>query len=132
MNQAAPLPVPSEESNSPKAAAPVRGPLNALMLEMEQEDLLSPLSSPSASPTPTREFPAPVAKAPPPAMDHLEELRELKNQILTLDDPRRLQAVVDLVEGTGLYKMTEESFDFDLCALDRMTLERLQACLNGR
>lgn len=40
--------------------------------------------------------------------------------------------MVDLVEGTGLYKMTEESFDFDLCTLDKMTLERLQACLNGR
>ncbi|KAH6938946.1 hypothetical protein HPB50_015070 [Hyalomma asiaticum] len=127
----------SEESNSPKvAAAPAMGPLSALMLKMEQEDLLSPLSSASASPTPTREVvAAPLAKAPPPppsTADNLQELQELKKRILTLEDPRRLQAVVDLVEGTGLYKMTEESFDFDLCTLDKMTLERLQACLNGR
>lgn len=97
------------------------------MLEMEQEDLLSPLSSPSASP-----------REPPPLIkmkhgsDHLQELRELKTRILNLEDPHRLQAVVDLVEGTGLYKMTEASFDFDLCALDPMTLDRLQECLNGR
>ncbi|CAN8011526.1 unnamed protein product [Ixodes pacificus] len=142
-----PAPVIKEEPESPRPSSvpTTRGPLNALMLEMEQEDLLSPLSSPSASPREEdegeeeeEEMPtvtanaAPAVANPPVVADHLRELRELKSRILNLEDPHRLQAVVDLVEGTGLYKVTEASFDFDLCALDPMTLDRLQECLNGR
>ncbi|XP_064475075.1 protein AF-9-like isoform X2 [Ornithodoros turicata] len=144
-----PVPSPGPPPPSSPGAVPAstaRGPLNALMMEMEQEDLLSPLSSPSASSPEHHQRTSAAAHGVTPdesvrrvennlvsrSGEHIKELKELKSRILNLNDPHRLQAVVDLVEETGLYKMTSATFDFDLCALDPMTLDKLQDCLNGR
>lgn len=68
---------------------------------------------------------------PPPPATHLTEeyvsqLRELQHKIMTLEDNAELQRVVQVIAETGQYEITKKTFDFDLCALDRSTVKRLQ------
>lgn len=81
--------------------------------------------------------PAPAAAPPPPpqphsttahvvAPDYMAELQELHHKIMTLQDNKELQQVVELIAETGNYEITSRTFDFDLCKLDRHTVQRLQ------
>lgn len=58
--------------------------------------------------------------------EYLEELRQLQHRIMTLEDNSELQEVVEIIASTGCYEVTSKTFDFDLCALDRGTVQRLQ------
>lgn len=58
--------------------------------------------------------------------DYMSILRELQHKIMTLQDNAELQRVVSLIAETGHYEITAQTFDFDLCALDRDTVRRLQ------
>lgn len=63
--------------------------------------------------------------------DYLRLLQDLQRRIGLLDDDALVQKLVDLIEESGQYETTEETFDFDLCALDRRTIQRIQEFFNG-
>lgn len=65
---------------------------------------------------------------PPPLLseDYVSQLKELQQKIMTLQDNQELQRVVQVIAETGQYEITKKTFDFDLCALDRRTVQRLQ------
>ncbi|KAG4068326.1 hypothetical protein HA402_007846 [Bradysia odoriphaga] len=59
--------------------------------------------------------------------DYMSQLKELQHKIMSLEDNNELQQVVEMIIETGNYEITgEKTFDFDLCALDRTTVQRLQ------
>ncbi|KAH8243356.1 hypothetical protein KR032_006831 [Drosophila birchii] len=61
--------------------------------------------------------------------EYLSELQELHHKIMTLQDNEELQHVVEMIAATGCYEITHKTFDFDLCKLDRVTVQRLQEFL---
>ncbi|KAJ8876401.1 hypothetical protein PR048_020846 [Dryococelus australis] len=66
--------------------------------------------------------PAPECFTP----DYVSQLKDLQHKIMTLEDNTELQRVVQVIAETGQYEITKKTFDFDLCALDRRTVKRLQ------
>lgn len=62
----------------------------------------------------------------PTPVDYLSQLRTLQQKIMALQDNSELQQVVEMIAATGCYEITSRTFDFDLCALDRSTVQRLQ------
>ncbi|XP_055381034.1 protein AF-9 isoform X2 [Condylostylus longicornis] len=58
-------------------------------------------------------------------LDYISELKELQEKIMTLQDNNELQKVVEIIAATGRFEITNKTFDFDLCALDRNTIQRL-------
>lgn len=58
--------------------------------------------------------------------DYVSQLKDLQQKIMTLQDNKELQRVVQVIAETGQYEITKKTFDFDLCALDRRTVQRLQ------
>lgn len=58
--------------------------------------------------------------------NYMTILKELQHKIMTLQDNNELQKVVQLIAETGKFEITAQTFDFDLCALDRSTVRRLQ------
>lgn len=58
--------------------------------------------------------------------DYLSELKSLQHKIMALQNNNELQQVVEMIAATGCYEITSKTFDFDLCALDRTTVQRLQ------
>ncbi|GAB0088042.1 hypothetical protein DMENIID0001_024190 [Sergentomyia squamirostris] len=63
---------------------------------------------------------------PPLSVDYMSELKDLQHKIMTLQDNNELQQVVEMIAATGQYEITSKTFDFDLCALDKGTVQRLQ------
>lgn len=73
--------------------------------------------------------------SPPPTSlsnDYMSELKELQHKIMNLQDNNDLQQVVEMIAATGQYEITSKTFDFDLCALDRSTVERLVSFFHHR
>lgn len=68
--------------------------------------------------------PLPEEKAFTP--DYMSELKELQHKIMTLQDNTEIQDIVQMVVETGQFEITKKTFDFDLCTLDRSTVQRLQ------
>lgn len=62
----------------------------------------------------------------PTPVDYISQLRTLQQKIMALQDNSELQQVVEMIAATGCYEITSRTFDFDLCALDRTTVQRLQ------
>lgn len=58
--------------------------------------------------------------------DYMSELRDLQQKIMTLQDSNELQQVVEMIAATGQFEVTSKTFDFDLCKLDRNTVQKLQ------
>ncbi|KAI3375863.1 hypothetical protein L3Q82_004139 [Scortum barcoo] len=52
---------------------------------------------------------------------YLDELVELHKRLMTLREGHILQQIVNLIEETGHFHITNTTFDFDLCSLDRST-----------
>lgn len=57
---------------------------------------------------------------------YVNQLKELQHKIMTLQDNEDLRRVVQVIAETGQYEITKKTFDFDLCTLDRRTVQRLQ------
>lgn len=57
------------------------------------------------------------------------EMVILQKRISELQDSNVLQRIVDIIEDTGHYEMTNVSFDFDLMKLDDVTIRKLKNCL---
>ncbi|XP_077290422.1 ENL/AF9-related superfamily elongation complex transcription factor [Arctopsyche grandis] len=58
--------------------------------------------------------------------DYMIQLKELQKRIMTLQSNEELERVVNLIAETGKYEVTKKTFDFDLCLLDRTTVQQLQ------
>ncbi|XP_063906420.1 protein AF-9 [Zophobas morio] len=58
--------------------------------------------------------------------DYFGLLRGLQTKIMALKDNSDLQKVVKLIAETGRYEVSAHTFDFDLCLLDRSTVQQLQ------
>ncbi|XP_034020761.1 protein AF-9 [Thalassophryne amazonica] len=61
---------------------------------------------------------------------YLDELVELHKRLMTLREGHVLQQIVNLIEETGHFHITNTTFDFDLCSLDRSTVRKLQSYLD--
>lgn len=87
--------------------------------DLESADPLAPSSNPTtASPE--------VVTA---SGESVTVLMELQQRLATLADGQLLKRVVQIVEESGLYQLDDAMFDFDLCNLDRPTIEKLKVCL---
>ncbi|XP_054914679.1 protein AF-9 isoform X2 [Poeciliopsis prolifica] len=62
---------------------------------------------------------------------YLDELVELHKRLMTLREGHILQQIVNLIEETGHFHITNTTFDFDLCSLDRSTVRKLQSYLGN-
>ena len=62
--------------------------------------------------------------------DSVALLLELQRKLMSLTDRDILQQVVQIIEGTGKYRLNKSTFDFDLCKLDRATVKQLHVCLS--
>ncbi|KAK1174955.1 protein AF-9-like isoform X1, partial [Acipenser oxyrinchus oxyrinchus] len=60
---------------------------------------------------------------------YLDELVELHKRLMTLRERHILQQIVNLIEETGHFHITNTTFDFDLCSLDKTTVRKLQSYL---
>lgn len=60
--------------------------------------------------------------------DYHTLLKDLHCKIMTMDE-NEVQDVVDVVAKTGIYKVTDVSFDFDLEKLSEETIRKLQSVL---
>ncbi|KYN08701.1 PREDICTED: protein AF-9 [Cyphomyrmex costatus] len=69
---------------------------------------------------------ADISEPPVFSEDYVSQLKDLQHKIMTLQDNDELQRVVQVIAETGQYEITKKTFDFDLCALDRRTVHRLQ------
>ena len=57
---------------------------------------------------------------------------ELWRRISTTEDRDTLQRIVDIVESTGKFEVTDSTFDFDLCLLDSDTIDKLRDSVAAR
>ena len=58
------------------------------------------------------------------------ELVQLHKRLVTLKDSSVLQRVADILEATGCFELTETTLDFDLCALDKTTIKKIENSIN--
>ncbi|KAB1279801.1 Protein AF-9 [Camelus dromedarius] len=79
---------------------------------------------------------SPLHHEPPPPLlktnnnqAYLDELVELHRRLMTLRERHILQQIVNLIEETGHFHITNTTFDFDLCSLDKTTVRKLQSYL---
>nr|XP_015856279.1 protein ENL isoform X1 [Peromyscus maniculatus bairdii] len=105
---------------------------------------------------PGREPPPPPQKPPPPSSKvsgrrspepcskpekilkkatydkaYTDELVELHRRLMALRERNVLQQIVNLIEETGHFNVTNTTFDFDLFSLDESTVRKLQSCLEA-
>lgn len=78
------------------------------------------------APDSTNSTDAEISEPPVFSEDYVSQLKDLQHKIMTLQDNEELQRVVEVIAKTGQYEITKKTFDFDLCALDRRTVQRLQ------
>lgn len=78
------------------------------------------------APDSTNSTDAEISEPPVFSEDYVSQLKDLQQKIMTLQDNDELQRVVQVIAETGQYEITKKTFDFDLCALDRRTVQRLQ------
>ena len=64
-----------------------------------------------------------------PNGESLNVLLELQRRLMGMTDRDLVQQVVNVIEETGMYKISDATFDFDLCSLDINTVKKLQVCL---
>ncbi|XP_069782814.1 protein AF-9 isoform X2 [Narcine bancroftii] len=84
----------------------------------------------SGNSTPPRNEAPPILKASNiNNQAYLDELVELHRRLMTLRERHILQQIVNLIEETGHFHITNTTFDFDLCSLDKTTVRKLQSYL---
>lgn len=106
-----------------KRGRPRKVPQTPAMTQQQSDDFessepLVPSSNPTASPE--------IVTA---SGESVAVLMELQQRLATLADGHLLKRVVQIVEDSGLYQLDDAMFDFDLCNLDRPTIEKLKVCL---
>ncbi|XP_048736078.2 protein AF-9-like isoform X2 [Ostrea edulis] len=64
-----------------------------------------------------------------PNGEDLIELLKLHKKLESMQDTSVIQRVVQEIKNTGLYKISEKTFDFDLCELDSSTVKKIHTFL---
>lgn len=98
---------------------------------------LPPQKPPPSSKTSGRRSPEPCGK--PDKMlkkgaydkAYTEELVDLHRRLMALRERNVLQQIVNLIEETGHFNVTNTTFDFDLFSLDESTVRKLQSYLEA-
>ncbi|PFX31769.1 protein AF-9-like [Stylophora pistillata] len=54
------------------------------------------------------------------------DLLQLYKRLVALKDSSLLQKIVDILEKTGHFELTETTLDFDLCSLDKTTIKKIE------
>ncbi|XP_061099584.1 protein ENL-like isoform X3 [Conger conger] len=74
-----------------------------------------------------------VGRAPPlpSPQAYTEELVDLHRRLMALRERNVLQQIVNLIEETGHFNVTNTTFDFDLFSLDESTVRKLQSYLEA-
>uniref|UniRef100_A0ACB8F160 Protein ENL n=1 Tax=Sphaerodactylus townsendi TaxID=933632 RepID=A0ACB8F160_9SAUR len=62
---------------------------------------------------------------------YTDELVELHRRLMALRERNVLQQIVNLIEETGHFNVTNTTFDFDLFSLDETTVRKLQSYLEA-
>nr|XP_014340424.1 PREDICTED: protein ENL [Latimeria chalumnae] len=62
---------------------------------------------------------------------YTDELVELHRRLMALRERNILQQIVNLIEETGHFNVTNTTFDFDLFSLDESTVRKLQSYLEA-
>ncbi|XP_056331081.1 MLLT1 super elongation complex subunit b isoform X4 [Danio aesculapii] len=62
---------------------------------------------------------------------YTEELMDLHRRLMALRERNILQQIVNLIEKTGHFNITNTTFDFDLFSLDESTVRKLQSYLEA-
>uniref|UniRef100_A0A671QSB6 Protein ENL-like n=1 Tax=Sinocyclocheilus anshuiensis TaxID=1608454 RepID=A0A671QSB6_9TELE len=62
---------------------------------------------------------------------YTEELVDLHRRLMALRERNILQQIVNLIEETGHFNVTNTTFDFDLFSLDESTVRKLQSYLEA-
>jgi hypothetical protein len=57
------------------------------------------------------------------------DLIQLHRQLSSIKDTNCLQHVVDILEQTGPFVITDTTLDFDLYKLDSATVQQIQQCV---
>lgn len=83
-------------------------------------------SSPSSSDDESPKRKPTTIESPPINEKYIAQLKALQQKIQNIQDNDELQQVVEMIVATGCYEVNNRTFDFDLCALDRSTVQRLQ------
>ncbi|KAF5911615.1 hypothetical protein HPG69_008214 [Diceros bicornis minor] len=65
------------------------------------------------------------------AQAYTDELVELHRRLMALRERNVLQQIVNLIEETGHFNVTNTTFDFDLFSLDETTVRKLQSYLEA-
>ena len=60
-----------------------------------------------------------------------QDLIHMYKRINDLKDGDSLQKIVDIVESSGAFEITQTTFDFDLCVLDSVTLDSIKQFLDN-
>jgi hypothetical protein len=58
-------------------------------------------------------------------------LVQLQMSLMTSWNTSIINDIVDIIRNTGTFKLTKETFDFDLCKLDRHIVRRIQRLLGA-
>ncbi|XP_016128583.1 protein ENL [Sinocyclocheilus grahami] len=66
-----------------------------------------------------------------PINAYTEELVDLHRRLMALRERNVLQQIVNLIEETGHFNVTNTTFDFDLFSLDESTVRKLQSYLEA-
>ncbi|KAG9345472.1 hypothetical protein JZ751_008616 [Albula glossodonta] len=121
----------SEEDEDNEADSDIERPLHTHLSHRHRRVSLSDGSdsenSSASSPTP-RNDPPPLLKTNN-NQAYLDELVELHRRLMALRERHILQQIVNLIEETGHFHITNTTFDFDLCSLDKTTVRKLQSYL---
>uniref|UniRef100_A0A3Q2WG30 MLLT1 super elongation complex subunit a n=2 Tax=Haplochromini TaxID=319058 RepID=A0A3Q2WG30_HAPBU len=67
----------------------------------------------------------------PHSQAYTEELVDLHRRLMALRERNVLQQIVNLIEETGHFNVTNTTFDFDLFSLDESTVRKLQSYLEA-
>ncbi|XP_066552045.1 protein ENL isoform X2 [Amia ocellicauda] len=115
----------SESDSSDESHLPSRDPLPPPQKHSSSNNKVSGRKSPDPCSRPEKILKKGYDKA------YTEELVDLHRRLMALRERNVLQQIVNLIEETGHFNVTNTTFDFDLFSLDESTVRKLQSYLEA-
>nr|XP_023699289.1 protein ENL-like isoform X3 [Paramormyrops kingsleyae] len=115
----------SESDSSDGSHRPSRDPPPPLQKHVSSNNKASERKSPDPCSRPEKAMKKGYNKA------YTEELVDLHRRLMALRERNVLQQIVNLIEETGHFNVTNTTFDFDLFSLDESTVRKLQSYLEA-
>ncbi|XP_018583617.1 protein ENL isoform X3 [Scleropages formosus] len=115
----------SESDSSDGSHRPGRDPPPPLSKHSSSNNKTSGRKSPEQCSRPEKILKKAYNKA------YTEELVDLHRRLMALRERNVLQQIVNLIEETGHFNVTNTTFDFDLFSLDESTVRKLQSYLEA-